>query len=335
MKRLVVYSELPHELIASLRRSFEVTCFEQVDASNRAAFVDAVRQAHGLIGASVTIDRAVVEPARDLQAISTISTGIDRFDVEYLTERGIVLSHTPDVLTETTADAIFALILATARRVVELADFVRDGKWRSSIGPAQYGSNVHGKTIGILGMGRIGEAVARRARLGFGMTVLYYNRSAAPRAEVELDARRVPLEELLAVADFVCLVLPLTAETERLLGADDFARMKRSAILINGGRGAILDEAALIEALRAGTIHGAGLDVFEHEPLALDSPLLTLPNVVALPHIGSATHETRHAMARQAVENLVASLSGTPQNVANPAVLARRLTGIGTRGNET
>ena len=286
-----------------------------------------MREAHGLIGASVTIDRAMVEPARHLEAISTVSTGVDRFDLDDLTRRGIVLSHTPDVLTETTADAIFALILASARRVVELGTFVREGKWRASIGPAHYGVNVHGKTLGIVGMGRIGQAVARRARLGFGMPLLYYNRSSAPEAEAELGARRVPLDELLAQADFVCIVLPLTAETKGLLGAEEFGRMKPSAILINGARGPIIDEAALIAALRAGTIHAAGLDVFEQEPLPADSPLLELPNVVALPHIGSATHETRYAMAEQAVENMVAALAGRPQNVANPAVLQGRVGG--------
>jgi gluconate 2-dehydrogenase len=323
MKRLVVYKQLPEVLLASLRQEFDVTYFEEVDASNHAAFADAARSAHGLLGASLRIDRAIVEPATDLEAISTISTGIDQFDVDDLTRRGIVLCHTPDVLTETTADAIFALILATARRVVELANLVREGKWRASIGPEHYGVNVHGKTLGILGMGRIGQAVARRARFGFGMPILYHNRSAAPEAEAELGARRVSLDELLAQADFVCLVLPLTAQTKRLLGAAEFRRMKPSAILINGARGPIVDEAALIGALRAGTIHAAGLDVFEQEPLPADSPLLGLPNVVALPHIGSATHETRYAMAAQAVENIVAALAGRPQNVANPEVLER------------
>ncbi len=322
MKKIVVYNEIPDALLGGLRERYEVTYFTSVDAGNGAAFADAVRDAHGMLGANVTITRALLEPARLLKAISTISVGYDNFDVEYLTRRGIVLSNTPDVLTETTADTIFALILASARRVVELAAFVRNGEWLRGFGSAQFGVDVHSKTLGILGMGRIGQAVARRARLGFGMNVLYYNRSQVPAAEAALDARRVPLDELLAQSDFVCVVLPLTPATERLIGAREFALMKPGAIFVNGARGRIVDEPALIEALRNGVIHAAGLDVFEREPLPPDSPLLAMSNVVALPHIGSATHETRFAMSRLAADNLVAALDGKPQNVVNRAAVA-------------
>jgi len=262
--------------------------------------------------------------ATRLKAISTISVGVDNFDVDDLTRRGIVLTHTPDVLTESTADTVFALVLATARRVVDLAEWVKAGKWRASIGPEHYGVDVHGKTLGIVGLGRIGGALARRAALGFDMRVLYANRHPNEAAERAYGARRVALPELLAQSDFVCLQVPLTPETRHLIGASQLRAMKRSAILINASRGAIVDEPALIEALADGTIAGAGLDVFEHEPLVSDSPLLAMRNVVALPHIGSATHETRHAMARCAAENLVAALAGTlTRNVANPEVLVR------------
>jgi glyoxylate/hydroxypyruvate/2-ketogluconate reductase len=323
MKKIVVYNEIPDPLLSVLCERFAVTYFKRIDAGNEAAFTAAVGDAHGMLGANVTVTRALLEPARLLEAISTISVGYDNFDVEYLTRRGIVLSHTPDVLTETTADTIFTLMLASARRVVELAEFVRTGGWQRGFTSAQYGVDVHSKTLGILGMGRIGQAVARRARLGFGMKVLYYNRSQVPAAEAAFDARRLPLDELLAQSDFVCVVLPLTSATERLIGAREFALMKRSAIFVNGARGRIVDEPALIEALRNGVIHAAGLDVFEREPLPPDSPLLTMKNVVALPHIGSATHETRFAMSRLAVDNLVAALDGKPQNVVNPAAIAR------------
>jgi gluconate 2-dehydrogenase len=228
------------------------------------------------------------------------------------------------VLTESTADTVFSLILATARRVVELADWVKAGKWQGSVGPAQFGLEVQGKTLGIVGLGRIGGAVARRAALGFNMKVLYTNRSPNPQAEQAYGARRVELAELLASSDFVCLQVPLTPETQHLIGAAELRAMKRSAILINASRGATVDEAALIEALQSGTIHAAGLDVFETEPLPVDSPLLSMPNVVALPHIGSATHETRHAMALNAAENLVAALDGTlTRNVVNRDVLRK------------
>jgi glyoxylate/hydroxypyruvate/2-ketogluconate reductase len=244
--------------------------------------------------------------------------------VQDLTRRGIVLTHTPDVLTESTADTVFALILASARRVVELAEWVKQGNWKASIGEACFGVDVQGKTLGIVGLGRIGGAVARRAALGFRMNVLYTNRSANEQAEKEYGAKRVELDELLAQSDFVCLQVPLTPETRGLIGANELQKMKRSAILINASRGPTVDENALVDALKNGTIRGAGLDVFEQEPLPADSPLLAMKNVVALPHIGSATHETRHAMARNAAENLIGALNGTlTQNIVNPDVLAR------------
>jgi gluconate 2-dehydrogenase len=290
MKKIIAYKPLPDDVLAYLRQHVEVV---QVDGAQHDAFVAALKDADGAIGASVKITPAMIEGATKLKALSTISVGFDAFDVADLTQRGIVLAHTPDVLTESTADTVFSLILATARRVVELADWVKAGQWKTGVGPAQYGVEVQGKTLGIVGLGRIGGAVARRAALGFNMPVLYTNRNPNPQAEEAYGARRVELSELLATSDFVCLQVPLTPETQHLIGAAELRAMKKSAILINASRGATVDEAALIEALRAGTIHGAGLDVFETEPLPADSPLLSMPNVVALPHIGSATHETR------------------------------------------
>jgi len=321
MKKIVAYKPLPDDVLAYLREHAEVV---QADAAQHDAFVAALRDADGAIGASVKITPAMLDGATRLKALSTISVGFDNFDVADLTRRGIVLAHTPDVLTESTADTVFSLILATARRVVELAGWVKAGQWQKSIGPAQFGVDVQGKTLGIVGLGRIGGAVARRAALGFNMPVLYTNRSPNPQAEEAYGARRVELAELLATADFVCLQVPLTPETQHLIGAAELRAMKKSAILINASRGATVDEAALIEALRAGTIHAAGLDVFETEPLPAASPLLSLPNVVALPHIGSATHETRHAMALNAAENLVAALDGTlTRNIVNRDVLRK------------
>lgn len=322
---VVVYKKLPNELLAALRDQFEVTYFEAIDETNRAAFLDAIRDADGLIGASVRLDKATLAPATRLKIVSTISVGYDTFDVDDLTERGILLAHTPGVLTETTADTIFALILATARRVVELAEFVKAGRWRHSLDESLYGVDVHSKTLGFLGMGRIGQAVARRARLGFNMTILYHNLQPVPEVETAFGARFLPLDEVLRTADFICVVLPLSPETEKLVGAREFALMQPHAIFINGSRGRIVDEAALIEALQLRKIHAAGLDVFEREPLPADSPLLAMPNVVALPHIGSATQETRLAMAQLAVDNLIAGLKGErPRHLANDAVWSGR-----------
>jgi glyoxylate/hydroxypyruvate/2-ketogluconate reductase len=319
MNKIVAYKPLPDDVLAYLRKHAEVV---QVNAAQHDAFVAALKDADGAIGASVTITPAMLEGATKLKALSTISVGFDNFDVPDLTRRGIILAHTPEVLTESTADTVFSLILATARRVVELADWVKAGQWQGGVAPAQFGVEVQGKTLGIVGLGRIGGAVARRAALGFNMKVLYTNRNPNPQAEQAYGARRVELAELLASADFVCLQVPLTPETQHLIGAAELRAMKKSAILINASRGATVDEAALIEALQSGAIHAAGLDVFETEPLPADSPLLSLANVVALPHIGSATHETRHAMALNAAENLVAALDGTlTRNVVNRDVL--------------
>lgn len=324
--KIVAYKALPEDVLDYLRMYAEVVVLANPPGASREALSDALGEAlvdaDGAIGASIKVTPAMVARAPRLKAISTISVGLDNFDVDDLTRRGIVLAHTPDVLTESTADTVFALILSSARRVVELAAWVKAGQWRGSIGPDQYGVDVHGKTIGILGLGRIGGALARRAALGFDMRVLYTNRHPNEAAERAFGAQRVALRELLARSDFVCLQTPLTPQTHHLIGAAQLRAMKRSAILINASRGPIVDEAALIEALADGTIAGAGLDVFEHEPLHSDSPLLAMRNVVALPHIGSATHETRAAMSRCAAENLVAALTGSlTRNVANPEVL--------------
>lgn len=311
-QRVVVYKTLPEHLNEQLRAEFDVTFFDRINDGNRAAFLEALKTAHGILGASLPITNQMLDGAPELKIASTVSVGVDNFDLDYFRRRDLMLAHTPGVLNEATADTIFSLILASARRVVELAEFVKAGRWKGSIGESQFGVDVHGKTLGLIGMGRIGSTVARRAHHGFGMKILYNNTRPNPEAERELAATFVGKDELLAQSDFVCLMLPLTPETERMFGAREFGLMKRSAIFINASRGRIVDEAALVRALQDKTIHAAGLDVFEVEPLPADSPLLKLSNVVALPHIGSATHETRLAMAELAVANLVAGLRGEP-----------------------
>ncbi|PNB73065.1 bifunctional glyoxylate/hydroxypyruvate reductase B [Pseudomonas sp. GW456-E7] len=317
-KQVVLYKKLSPLLMARLHEQAEVTLIENLDAEGLAKLRDALPRAHGLLGASLKLDAELLDLAPDLQAIASVSVGVDNYDIDYLTERRILLSNTPDVLTETTADTGFALILATARRVVELANLVRAGQWNRNIGPAHFGSDVHGKTLGIIGMGRIGEALAQRGHCGFGMPVIYHSQSPKPAVEQRFNAHYRSLPELLQQADFVCLTLPLTAETQGLIGAEQFAQMRPETIFINISRGKVVDEAALIDALRTGRIRAAGLDVFDREPLNQDSPLLQLNNVVATPHIGSATHETREAMARCAVDNLLAALAGErPANLVN------------------
>jgi phosphogluconate 2-dehydrogenase len=317
-KQVVLYKKLSAPLMTRLQEHAEVTLIEDAKGAGLSQLKAALPQAQGLLGASLKLDATLLDLAPKLEAVSSVSVGVDNYDIDYLDRRGILLSNTPDVLTQTTADTGFALIMATARRVVELANLVRNGEWTQNLGPAHFGTDVHGKTLGIIGMGRIGEAVAQRGHLGFGMPILYHSHSPKPAVEARFDARYRSLEALLREADFICLTLPLTAETEGLIGAEQFALMRPESIFINIARGKVVDEQALIAALQNGQIRAAGLDVFEREPIAPDSPLLRMDNVVATPHMGSATHETREAMASCAVDNLISALAGEkPANLVN------------------
>jgi len=317
-KRIVLYKRLSDDLMARLQQQVEVTWVDTTRPDGLARLRDALPGAQGLLGASLRLDSNLLDLAPQLKVIASVSVGVDNYDIADLTRRGIMLTNTPDVLTETTADTGFALILASARRVVELAGWVRDGQWQASLGPAHFGSDVHGKTLGIVGMGRIGQALARRGAAGFGMRVLYHSPRPKPEVEALYDARHCSLDDLLQQADFVCLTVPLSTSTEGLIGTRELALMKPQAFLVNIARGRVVDEAALISTLREKRIRGAGLDVFVQEPLPNDSPLLLLDNVVATPHIGSATHDTREAMARCAVDNLLSALAGErPANLVN------------------
>ena len=318
---VILYKTLPDDLLQRLEEHFSVTQVKNLRPETVSQHAEAFAQAEGLLGSSEKVDAALLEKMPKLRATSTVSVGYDNFDVEALNARRVLLMHTPTVLTETVADTVMALVLSTARRVVEVAERVKAGEWTKSIGPDWFGVDVHGKTLGIVGMGRIGLALAQRAHFGFNMPILYNARRHHSEAEERFNARYCELDNLLQEADFVCLILPLSEETHHLFGQAQFAKMKSSAIFINAGRGPVVDEQALIAALQAGDIHAAGLDVFEHEPLAKDSPLLSLPNVVALPHIGSATHETRYNMAACAVDNLIDALNGkVEKNCVNPQV---------------
>lgn len=319
---VILYKKLPDDLLTRLENHFNVTRVNDLSPQTVKLHADAFAKAEGILGSSEKVDKAFLASVPKLRAASTVSVGYDNFDVDALTERQIALMHTPTVLTETVADTMMTLVLATARRATEVAERVKAGEWQGSIGPDWFGIDVHHKTLGILGMGRIGLALAQRAHFGFSMPILYNARRHHKEAEERFDARYCDLDTLLANADFVCISLPLTEETHHLIGAEQLARMKPSAILINAGRGPVVDEKALIQALQDGKIHAAGLDVFEQEPLPTNSPLLKMPNVVALPHIGSATHETRYNMAACAVDNLIAALKGEVQeNCVNPQVL--------------
>lgn len=321
-KNVVLYKQLSDALMQRLEAHANVTLIEKLDAAGMDQLRAALPRAQGILGASLKLDAQLLDLAPELEAVASVSVGVDNYDIDYMTERKIQLTNTPDVLTETTADTGFALVMASARRVVELANMVRNGQWVKNVGPEHFGTDVHGKTLGIIGMGRIGEALAQRGHFGFGMPVIYHSNSPKPAVEARFNAQYRSLDELLQEADFICLTLPLTAQTEGLIGAEKFALMRRESIFINIARGKVVDEAALINALQQGQIRAAGLDVFEREPLELSSPLLQMDNVVATPHIGSATFETREAMARCAVDNLLAALAGErPANLVNPQAL--------------
>lgn len=309
-KRVMVFRELPSDQLARIRAEHDVIEANPRDPQQLADFRAALPSVQGLIGSSFLIDAALLEQAPRLEVISSISVGVDNYPLAALNARGILLCHTPGVLTETTADTIFGLIMATSRRLPELAQYVREGRWTRNIGEDLFGWDVHGKTLGILGFGRIGQALARRAALGFGMPVLYHGSRAVEVPDLGGHATHQPLDDVLARADIIAVTLPLSDVTRGLIGAREFALMKSGAIFVNGARGAIVQEEALLDALDRGSLRAAGLDVFATEPLPVDSPLRTHPRVTALPHIGSATHETRHAMAEMATTNLLRALAG-------------------------
>jgi len=309
-KCVLAYRALPAEQMDRIRNEHEVVQADPRIPGQERAFLEALPQAQGLIGSSYAIGRELLDRAPRLEVISSISVGVDKYEPLELQRRGIMLCHTPGVLTETVADLLFGMVLATSRRIPELARLVEAGQWKANIGSDLFGWDVHGKTLGILGYGRIGHAVARRAALGFNMPVLYHSRSNVPSGLPDGCAKAVTRDELLAQSDFVVIVLPLTDETRGMLDADAFARMKPGAILVNGARGPIVREDALLDALDHGSLRAAALDVFDVEPLPLDSPLRGHPKILALPHAGSATHETRLAMAEMATSNLLLALRG-------------------------
>lgn len=255
------------------------------------------------------IDEELLTLAKQLRMVANMAVGYDNINLPLAKERGVVITNTPDVLTEATADLAFTLLLATGRRIVEANRFLHDGSWKSWAPYLLAGQSFYSATLGIIGMGRIGEAVAKRAR-GFNMNVLYHNRRPKPETEKKYGVSYRALDDLLRESDYVLLLTPLTEETRHLMGEREFSLMKPNAVFVNVSRGGTVDETALYQALVEKKIWAAGLDVFQQEPVPVDHPLLRLPNVTALPHIGSATYETRDAMAMLAAENLVRYFSG-------------------------
>ncbi|WP_339544214.1 2-hydroxyacid dehydrogenase [Pseudomonas sp. RA_35y_Pfl2_P32] len=325
-KTILAFSRVSPGLLEPYKDKYNVIIMSPELGDMDAQFEAAISSAHGLIGGNRRLGEAELASAENLEIISSISVGYDNYDLSYLNGRGIMLTNTPDVLNETTADLAFALILATARRIPELDAWTKEGNWKNTIDASHFGSDVHGKTLGIIGLGKIGEAIARRGRFGFGMSILYSGNSRKPHLEHVLGARFVPQEKLLIEADFVCPVVPLTDGTRNLIGRKELALMGAESILINVSRGPVVDQDALIQALEEKTIRAAGLDVYVKEPLA-SSRFFKLKNVVTVPHIGSATTDTRNAMAQRALENLLMGLEGRrPRDLVNVHGLGRRWT---------
>lgn len=312
--KVYISKKIPGSVLEWLQQHCDCRMWEGQTVTSRSGLLEALRDVDGLMTTGGRIDAELLDAAPRLKVVSNISVGYNNFDIEAMKARGVIGTHTPHVLDETVADTVLALMLSVARRVPELDRFVKEGRWKKGVGLSDehfFGLDVHHATAGIIGMGRIGEAIARRAVNGFGMKLLYTNRSRRPDMEERYGAVYAPLEELLRESDFVILMTPLTPETTRMIRREHFAMMKPSAFFINASRGQTVDEEALIEALRSGTIRGAGLDVFEMEPVQPDNPLLSMDNVVTLPHIGSATEKTRLDMAMLAARNLVAVLTGS------------------------
>jgi len=314
---------IPDEGIQLLKGQITVDVHQGELPPSKDVIIKHTRDKDGLLCLlSDSIDSEVIDNCPNLKVISNYAVGYDNIDVEAATRKGILVTNTPGILTETVADFTWALLMAAARRVVEADRFTRDGRWRTWGPTLLCGVDVFGKTLGIVGAGRIGSAVARRAA-GFNMRILYTSRTRKVDFEKEVGAHFVDLDRLLQESDFVSLHVPLDDSTKHMIGEEQLKRMKRTAILINTSRGPIVDEAALYRALKSRQIARAALDVFQVEPTPVSNPLLKLDNVVVAPHIGSASVETRGKMAIVAAQNLLDALSGkVPQFVVNPEVLS-------------
>ncbi|MEM0058376.1 MAG: glyoxylate reductase [Candidatus Bathyarchaeia archaeon] len=325
--KVYVTRELPERGMKLILQHFDAEVWPEYGPPPKEEIIRKIRDVDALVTLlSDRIDAEVFDAAPKLKIVAQMAVGYDNIDVAEATKRGIYVTNTPGVLTETTADFAWALLLAVARRVVEADRYVRTGQWKVSWHPSMLlGRDVYGATIGIIGAGRIGMAVARRAK-GFNMKILYYDIvPMPPEVEKELGAKRVDLDTLFREADFISIHVPLTKETYHLVNEERLKLMKKTAYLINNSRGAVVDEKALYKALKEGWIAGAALDVFEQEPTPVDNPLLKLDNVVVAPHISSASYETRSRMAEMVAENLIAFFEGKqPPNLVNPEVLKIR-----------
>jgi len=317
-QKVVVFSQIDTDIQNKLEQNYQVSYIQPKLGDVNQQLLQQVQDADGMIGAGRLLNRDNLASATRLKIISSVSVGYDNYELDYLNEKKIYLSHTPHVLTETTADLAFTLLMSAARKVAYLDQWTKQGQWQRTVGEAQFGMDIFGKTLGIIGLGHIGAAIARRGFYGFNMNILYHNRREKPELAQGLNAKYCQLEELLQRSDFVVVAVDLNADSKALIATAELAKMQSHAVLVNISRGSVIDEQALISALKAKQIFAAGLDVYQKEPLK-ESELFQLDNVVTLPHVGSATAATRKKMAELAYQNLVDALEGrVPRYVVNP-----------------
>lgn len=317
-QKVVVFSQIDTDIQNKLEQNYQVSYIQPKLGDVNQQLLQQVQDADGMIGAGRLLNRDNLASATRLKIISSVSVGYDNYELDYLNEKKIYLSHTPHVLTETTADLAFTLLMSAARKVAYLDQWIKQGQWQRTVGEAQFGMDIFGKTLGIIGLGHIGAAIARRGFYGFNMNILYHNRREKPELAQGLNAQYCQLDELLQCSDFVVVAVDLNADSKALIAAAELAKMQSHAVLVNISRGSVIDEQALIAALKAKQIFAAGLDVYQKEPLK-ESELFQLDNVVTLPHVGSATAATRKKMAELAYQNLVDALEGrVPRYVVNP-----------------
>lgn len=317
-QKVVVFSQIDPDIQNKLEQNYQVSYIQPKLGDVNQQLLQQVQDADGMIGAGRLLNCDNLTSATRLKIISSVSVGYDNYELDYLNEKKIYLSNTPHVLTETTADLAFTLLMSAARKVAYLDQWTKQGQWQRTVGEAQFGMDIFGKTLGIIGLGHIGAAIARRGFYGFNMNILYHNRREKPELAQGLNAQYCQLDELLQCSDFVVVAVDLNADSKALIAVAELAKMQSHAVLVNISRGSVIDEQALISALKAKQVFAAGLDVYQKEPLK-ESELFQLDNVVTLPHVGSATAATRKKMAELAYQNLVDALEGrVPRYVVNP-----------------
>ena len=317
-KKVVVFSQLDQDVLQRLQAQYHVVVINPKQGDVNEQIREQVKDADAMIGAGRLLNESNLATAQQLKIISSVSVGYDNYDLAYLNQKKIWLTNTPHLLTETTADLAFTLLMSAARKVPYLDQWTKQGHWQRTVGGAQFGHDIFGKTLGIIGLGNIGAAVARRGFYGFNMNILYHNRREKLELAQPLNAKYCALNELLQQSDFIVVAVDLNAESKALIGQSEFDNMQSHAVFVNIARGSVVDQQALIATLKAGKIFAAGLDVYAKEPLQ-ESELFHLDNVVTLPHVGSATAETRKKMAELAYRNVVDALEGrTPPYIVNP-----------------